>query len=526
MNPIRSLGSASQVNPPAPNVSARLAEAANVPFDVLLGSLLEAVKQERGSHNSAEVSKTERTPAVEDPGEVTEDSEAEELSSDEVDEPEDAPEGNHQDETEGQPLQSSISNLAVATTGALQGETQVEAAVELSESALAEATSGRGVTDVASTETEAAVVREAARSGVDRNATVGAEQTSKPRLQSQLGAVVGGVAREGQQPVVRDAPAQVSGTPTEQLSLEGARPQVIGQQGELAGKAKQVDLSSAPEAPAPRPELFVRPEGSGYIAEPLTELPDAQLTPQPQRPEGVQGAAVAESPSGLQLPSQAAQDPTLSIQLQSAGQGSSRGSQNRQAPNPNPGGVAETVGKSNSAKAGNEVQASRPDALAQATNRSRVRQSGQVSGQASRSQAPRQAEVIDRMIKMARVTRSGDTSRAVVRMKPPELGEVRIELTVREGVVHTKLEVADPTVRALMDSHLAELRSSLADDGLEIGSFQVSVRDGGEGGQQRLAADRAASGYGAENGSERDEESLSEVTNSREDHDGQIDLMA
>jgi flagellar hook-length control protein FliK len=130
------------------------------------------------------------------------------------------------------------------------------------------------------------------------------------------------------------------------------------------------------------------------------------------------------------------------------------------------------------------------------------------------------------MIKMARVTRSGDTSRAVVRMKPPELGEVRIELTVREGVVHTKLEVADPTVRALMDSHLAELRSSLADDGLEIGSFQVSVRDGGEGGQQRLAADRAASGYGAENGSERDEESLSEVTNSREDHDGQIDLMA
>ncbi len=104
MNPIRSLGSASQVNPPAPNVSARLAEAANVPFDVLLGSLLEAVKQERGSHNSAEVSKTERTPAVEDPGEVTEDSEAEELSSDEVDEPEDAPEGNHQDETEGQPL--------------------------------------------------------------------------------------------------------------------------------------------------------------------------------------------------------------------------------------------------------------------------------------------------------------------------------------------------------------------------------------------------------------------------------------
>ena len=135
--------------------------------------------------------------------------------------------------------------------------------------------------------------------------------------------------------------------------------------------------------------------------------------------------------------------------------------------------------------------------------------------------------MIERIVRMARVARSGDTSHALIRLKPPEMGEVRIELAVREGVVHSKLEVVDVAARNLLEGHLNDLRGALADEGLEVGSFEVNVRHNGEGPHQRMSSDRPG-GYGSEDGSgeSRDEDLPQRENQTRSGHEGSIDYLA
>lgn len=80
-----------------------------------------------------------------------------------------------------------------------------------------------------------------------------------------------------------------------------------------------------------------------------------------------------------------------------------------------------------------------------------------------------------------------------VRLSPPDLGSVKIELAVQNGVLSAKLEAETPAARNLLLDSLPALRERLAQQDIRVEKFDVDVRrDGGgnDGGGQ--AEDRTA----------------------------------
>jgi flagellar hook-length control protein FliK len=70
-----------------------------------------------------------------------------------------------------------------------------------------------------------------------------------------------------------------------------------------------------------------------------------------------------------------------------------------------------------------------------------------------------------------------------LRLSPPELGSLRLELTVENGVMSATLETESSTAKQVLLDHLPALRDRLADQNIRIERFDVDVRqEGGSGG--------------------------------------------
>jgi flagellar hook-length control protein FliK len=84
--------------------------------------------------------------------------------------------------------------------------------------------------------------------------------------------------------------------------------------------------------------------------------------------------------------------------------------------------------------------------------------------------------------------------RVQVRLSPPELGNLRIEIALSNGVLTAKLEAETPAARNLLMDNLPALRERLAQQEIRVEKFDVDVRrDGaGGGGGDHSARDRAA----------------------------------
>jgi flagellar hook-length control protein FliK len=66
-----------------------------------------------------------------------------------------------------------------------------------------------------------------------------------------------------------------------------------------------------------------------------------------------------------------------------------------------------------------------------------------------------------------------------LRLSPPELGAVRLELLVHDGVLAAKLEAETPTARRALLDHLPVLRDRLAEQSIRIERFDVDLRQEG-----------------------------------------------
>ncbi|REK22084.1 MAG: flagellar hook-length control protein FliK [Planctomycetota bacterium] len=87
-----------------------------------------------------------------------------------------------------------------------------------------------------------------------------------------------------------------------------------------------------------------------------------------------------------------------------------------------------------------------------------------------------------------------------VRLSPPELGSLRLQMTVRDGALFAQLETETPEARRLILEHLPELRDRLVQQEVKVERFDVNVRDEGRGQLPEQADDDSA----AQNGSRRD----------------------
>ncbi len=93
---------------------------------------------------------------------------------------------------------------------------------------------------------------------------------------------------------------------------------------------------------------------------------------------------------------------------------------------------------------------------------------------------------IDRARFVQRVSRAFQTAHAregqiQLRLSPPELGSLRISITVHEGVVSAKVEAETTAARNILLDNLPALRERLAEQDIRIEKFDVDVRrDGGQ----------------------------------------------
>ncbi|MCU1693012.1 MAG: Flagellar hook-length control protein FliK, partial [Frankiales bacterium] len=101
------------------------------------------------------------------------------------------------------------------------------------------------------------------------------------------------------------------------------------------------------------------------------------------------------------------------------------------------------------------------------------------------------AQVRPAVAELARGLRDAGGGRAslVVRLDPPELGPVVVRLTVRDGRVDVQLRTSEAVASVGLAAAGADVRSTLAQHGLDLSSFDVQQGDA----QDAPAGGRASS---------------------------------
>jgi len=82
-----------------------------------------------------------------------------------------------------------------------------------------------------------------------------------------------------------------------------------------------------------------------------------------------------------------------------------------------------------------------------------------------------QLQVAQRLIAMS----TNGTHRARLRLHPPELGHIRIDLTLEHNRVSAALMTETQAAKELLQAHMGQLRQHLAQHGLQLEDFQLSV---------------------------------------------------
>lgn len=101
------------------------------------------------------------------------------------------------------------------------------------------------------------------------------------------------------------------------------------------------------------------------------------------------------------------------------------------------------------------------------------------------------ARFVQRVEGAMKAAHQGD-GKIQVRLSPPDLGSVKIEIAVQNGVLSAKLEAETPAARNLLLDSLPALRERLAQQEIRIEKFDVDVRDQGGNAGSGQADDRTA----------------------------------
>ncbi|MCB0319504.1 MAG: flagellar hook-length control protein FliK [Bdellovibrionales bacterium] len=95
----------------------------------------------------------------------------------------------------------------------------------------------------------------------------------------------------------------------------------------------------------------------------------------------------------------------------------------------------------------------------------------------SKQQELRTMEKVENALK--EVAKSKDGKTLSFRLDPPQLGNVRVDVSLREGVLHARLAADNSAVNSLLRDKAQELQQILREIGLDVESITIAVRDEG-----------------------------------------------
>ncbi len=130
------------------------------------------------------------------------------------------------------------------------------------------------------------------------------------------------------------------------------------------------------------------------------------------------------------------------------------------------------------------VTAPRTDAVVRGTAPAEMRRSEMFSSaaRAAKSESPApdtdRVEFVERLMKAARVTQLRGQTHLRMVLHPPHLGQLKVDLAMKDRVLHGTLTAETGTARETIVSHLQSLRDQLESQGIRVGDFQVGVEQG------------------------------------------------
>ena len=93
----------------------------------------------------------------------------------------------------------------------------------------------------------------------------------------------------------------------------------------------------------------------------------------------------------------------------------------------------------------------------------------------------------DRVRLVQRVARAVQTAterggELKLRLSPPELGSLRLQVRLAEGVLSARIETDNPTAKQVLIDNLPALRDRLAEQNIRVEKFDVDLSNSGGGG--------------------------------------------
>lgn len=104
----------------------------------------------------------------------------------------------------------------------------------------------------------------------------------------------------------------------------------------------------------------------------------------------------------------------------------------------------------------------------------------------SQVSSARTMEKVESALKEAAKSRDGKT--ISLRLDPPELGSVKVDVTIRDSHLHARVVAESPSVGQMLREKAQELQSSLRKLGLHVDSITVSVGSDQSAGQQNQSS--------------------------------------
>lgn len=285
---------------------------------------------------------------------------------------------------------------------------------------------------------------------------------------------------------------------------EGA-PAAVGQlAGELAGETGEP--TEVPSPAAPKAEAAEEASAAAlFSAETKIASPgaDASVDGKPASAEAAAATATATDDSSAENGrprdktkgngSQAQDDPHTQIAWEVA---SPSASPDETAPTLKPDPTAGLLdGKTDDADAGGDMATThrtdgeaRPSGVEANAGRSATASQGTGAGDSTVGQ-------VDRVRFVQRVARAfesaaSDGGSLRLRLSPPELGALRLELTLRNGVMHAHVEAETSAARNLLLDNLPALRERLAEQNIKVEQFDVDLADQGTSNSWQQPYDR------------------------------------